>query len=455
MKTHISQLNQVIQGTSISVEDIQRLNMRISDWLKQAAEPEINARRDVNNYKLGMDDIKTMMRDGKGKFYMDTIRREIKDVVKAEETLIITRAESQQASSSFVISFTILGTLFAIAFSLFVAFFIIRGISAPINLINKRLRYVTNGDLTKRINLKSKNELGELSGYLDEFLSQLQTTIQEITESTCQLATSASQVKSATSESSVQLNNQADETIQVATAINQMAASIDEVARSTEAANESASIANSRAVEGNSLVQETLSSVKNLTDDVDSSAQVLAELKSHSEKIGTVLDVIKGIAEQTNLLALNAAIEAARAGEQGRGFAVVADEVRTLAKRTQDSTSEIEAIISDLQLRSEEAVTVMEQSRNKSAGTREKAEQMGTFLASINESISMVLDMNTQISTAAQQQSAVTQDVNRGIVNIEEISKTSASNAKETKKNGENLANLSDNLQNLVAKFKV
>jgi len=452
---HLNQATRIIRGTNVTQRDINQLSERINDWIKEAADPEINARRDVNNYPLAMTDIKKMMWEGNGKIYMDTIRGVIKDIVDAEEILIAKRSENQKSSSQFVILTTIIGTIIAILFSIVIAVIVTRSIATPIALINNRLKEVINGDLTKRIEINVHDELGQLSAYINSFLDGLQVTIQEILEAAKQLASSTSQVKTAATKSSQELDEQSNETAQVATAINQMARAIEEVARSTENANGSASQANQRAIEGNTLVQETLDSIKELTSDVDSSSTVLNELKAHSANIGTVLDVIRNIAEQTNLLALNAAIEAARAGEQGRGFAVVADEVRTLAKRTQDSTSEIQTIITDLQSGSEQAVLVMEKSRSKSCDTLEKAEKTGQFLSSITEAISKVLDMNTQISSAAQEQAAVTHDVNRSVVNIESISKSTVVGAQETEKLSDEVSELSKELRNLVAKFNV
>jgi len=452
---HLKQLNDTIRRTSITKSDIKKLDTRINNWIDQAAQPEIEARRDVNNYPLRMNDIKLMMANGKGKFYMDSIRGLLAELVKAEEVLIKIRGNEQKNASDFVIRITIIGTLVAVALSIIIAFFITRGITRPIALINDRLKDVADGDLTKRINLDSKDELAELSHYLNNFLERLQKTVHSIMQSADHLASAALQVKTVTSESSHKLNQQKDETIQVATAITEMTAAVEDVARSCHSANDSASHANTRTNEGNELVQETLLSIKSLTNNVENSFEVLNDLKSKSENIGTVLDVIRNIAEQTNLLALNAAIEAARAGEQGRGFAVVADEVRTLAKRTQDSTSEIQTIIMDLQAGSEEAVSVMELSRQKSTTTLEQAEKTGEYLTLISQAISEVLDLNTQISTAAQEQTAVTQDVNRSVVNIEDISKASAASAKETEKAGEEVSEQSDNLRKLVSHFKV
>jgi len=283
----------------------------------------------------------------------------------------------------------------------------------------------------------------------------LQSVITDVVHSANQLSVSAEQMSQVSAESNQGISQQNNETIQVATAITEMSSTIEEVARNTENATNAAINADHEAQSGSRFVDETMDSIKALAAEIDSSSEVLDTLKSHSEGIGTVLDVIKSIADQTNLLALNAAIEAARAGEQGRGFAVVADEVRTLAKRTQDSTSEIERIISDLQSGADQAVSVMQSSKAKSNTTVEKGQQTSEVLLSVITAINTVLDMNTQIGTAAQEQSAVTQEVSGNITNIQTISEKTALGADLANRASQEVANLSSELQRLVSQFKV
>ncbi|WP_166423293.1 CHASE3 domain-containing protein [Paraglaciecola sp. 20A4] len=455
LKVHLDQARNILQGGTVSVSNINEIEKKIDDWINLAAQPEINARREMNNYPLTIDDVTNMMRNGKGKLLMDKIRSVLKDIVNAEELLIITRGDEQHATSFFAKSFSILGTGIAVVISGFIAFFVIRSITLPIKATNKVLRNIAQGDLTQRVNVTTKDEIGELGGYCNDFIAQLHNIISEVVNSSNQLATAAEEMTVVSSQSTKGLLAQSSETTQVATAVDEMSSAVAEVARNTENSSAAASNANDEVAAGNKMVNDTLISIKTLTTDVGNSADVLDKLKVHSENIGSVLDVIKNIADQTNLLALNAAIEAARAGEQGRGFAVVADEVRTLAKRTQDSTSEIEQIITQLQSGAEEAVMVMESSRSNASTTLQQAEQTGEFFASISSTINTILDMSTQISTSAQEQTHVTEEVSRSINNIKTITEESSAGAVQTTQTSEKVATLGANLQTLVSHFKV
>lgn len=454
---HLDQLSSVIGNSSVTSANIQSLQVRIGDWIGQAAQPEINARREMNRFPVNIDTVITLMEQGKGKYYIDQVRSVLKDIVDAEEVLIGIRGDQQASTSVFAKSFSIIATLVAIVLGIGIALLVIRGIMRPINATSTILYDISqgHGDLTKRVDVKSTDEIGEMGEYFNAFMSKLQIIVTDIISSANQLASAAEQMTTMSSESSKGLAKQNDETAQVATAINEMASTVEEVARNTESASVAATNADTEAKAGNQLVSETLSSIEVLATDVESSAKVLDKLKLHSENIGTVLDVIKNIADQTNLLALNAAIEAARAGEQGRGFAVVADEVRTLAKRTQDSTSEIEVIISDLQAGAEQAVNVMENSRAKSGTTLEQAVQTGEYLNSIASAVNTILEMNTQIAAAAQEQSTVTQEVSRNITNIQDVADGTSYGAEQTSQTSQEVAKLSSALQSLVSQFKV
>ena len=456
-RVHISQLKQLISRSSISQSDLQALENRVGDWITQAAQLEIDARRAMNEYPMTIEDIAIMMEQGNGKMYMDLIRGKLKDIVAAEEVLIVVRGEEQVVASQLAKTASIIGTLIALIVGIVITRLIVIGIVNPIVQTNLILKDIANGqgDLTKRLAVNSTDEIGQLSGHFNNFMNKLQSVITDVVHSANQLSVSAEQMSQVSAESNQGISQQNNETIQVATAITEMSSTIEEVARNTENATNAAINADHEAQSGSRFVDETMDSIKALAAEIDSSSEVLDTLKSHSEGIGTVLDVIKSIADQTNLLALNAAIEAARAGEQGRGFAVVADEVRTLAKRTQDSTSEIERIISDLQSGADQAVSVMQSSKAKSNTTVEKGQQTSEVLLSVITAINTVLDMNTQIGTAAQEQSAVTQEVSGNITNIQTISEKTALGADLANRASQEVANLSSELQRLVSQFKV
>jgi len=314
---------------------------------------------------------------------------------------------------------------------------------------------IAAGDLTKEISSNGNDEMARLIKALDVMRNNLHDMVADMGNSSSQLAAASEELTAVSNESKHNINIQQSEVEQAATATNEMTSTIQEVAKNAASASEAAMTASESTVEGKQVVQKTVESIGDLAEDIEKASNVIHELESHSEKIGGVLDVIKNIAEQTNLLALNAAIEAARAGEQGRGFAVVADEVRTLASRTQESTTEIESMVDQLQNGARESVAVMVTSREKATKTVEQANAAGTALHSITESVSLISDMNTQIATAAEEQSSVADEINRNITSINDLGKETSTGANETSSACEELAQLAASLQNLIDRFKV
>lgn len=457
LKAHLHDLQRLVAGTAVSQDDLKLVEDRVNAWKKKAANPEIEARRAMNAYDKTIDDVGLMIKSGTGKKIMDRLRDKVKEIVDAEEKLIAVRGKEQESISDFTISFSLIGTLLAIAIGTIIAFFIIRGILTPLRATNNMLKDIAegDGDLTIRVPVITRDEIGDMGTNFNAFIDKLQTIISEIAGATSQLATAAEEMSAVTEQTSTGVNQQKQETGQVATAINEMTATVQEVANSATQALDAASQADSEAKAGNEVVSNTIQAITSLTDEVVESASVIEHLKNDSENIGTVLDVIKGIAEQTNLLALNAAIEAARAGEQGRGFAVVADEVRTLAKRTQESTTEIESLIEALQGGADKAVEVMVHSRERAGTTLDTARQAGESLDSIAEAVGTILQMNTHIAAAAEEQSSVTEEINRNVANIQEISEHTAAGAVQTSSASAELAQLGEQLQMQVGKFKV
>ena len=343
----------------------------------------------------------------------------------------------------------------SILISLPLAFFIINGIIRGINKAVFLANKVAEGDLTHNITFVRTDEIGQLLTSLVNMQNNLRSLLSRLNESSSLLAASSEELAVVTQDTNQALALQTSEIQLVATAMNEMTATVQEVANNATNTSSSSNEATQVSASGTSMVQDTVNSIESLANDVENAANVIHQLESDSENIGAVLDVIKGIAEQTNLLALNAAIEAARAGEQGRGFAVVADEVRTLASRTQESTTEIEEIIDTLQQGTNSAVEVMESGQSRAKECVEKAVKAGAALEKITSTVSVISDMNTQIATAAEEQTSVADEINRNITNISEATDRTNRGSTETSAASEELARMATELQDLVNQFKV
>ncbi len=330
-------------------------------------------------------------------------------------------------------------------------------IVAPIKRAASRMEDIASGggDLTQRLAAKGNDEVTLLARNFNTFVDTLQNMILQVQSSTTQLATAAEEMSAITSQTSAGVRKQRSEIDLVATAMTEMAATVQEVASNASNAAQAASEANDESSDGKQVVDDTVVSINALANEVTQAADVVNHLARDSEEISSVLDVIRNIAEQTNLLALNAAIEAARAGEQGRGFAVVADEVRTLAQRTQESTLEIQHIIEKLQSGARHAVEVMNEGREKTNASVTQAALAGSSLDTIAYAISAINDMNMQIASAAEEQSAVAEEINQNIVNISNVAEETSHGAEQTAMASEELANLGTKLQTIVGRFKV
>ncbi len=384
---------------------------------------------------------------------------------KAEAALdVLMKAEDEEAQELFhsieaeydrnvmlVTTLLVVGVLI----SVLLAYVIIAGISKGVRLVEMATNSLADGDLTARVDFNSKDEIGHIASAFNRMAEKFNAAINDVKDSISQLASAAEETSVVNAQTTSNINQQQMETSQVATAITEMNATVHEVARSAVAAAEAAKKADTTFDEGKLVVDRIIDAITELANEVEESSRVIRELEQESENIGSVLDVIKGIAEQTNLLALNAAIEAARAGEQGRGFAVVADEVRTLAGRTQQSTREIEEMINRLQAGANKAVQVMEIGKQKSEHGVEQAAAAGEALKTINQAVEQINTMNTQIASAAEEQSTVTEEINRNIVNINEVAEQTAEGARQANQASDDLARLAEQLKQLVGQFKV
>lgn len=312
-----------------------------------------------------------------------------------------------------------------------------------------------DGDLQRRINVKGNDGIDVLGRIFNGFIEKLQSIMSQVVSDSSNLVNVASHLNTISASSNQSAMQQQAQIEQVATAMNEMSATATEVAANARLAADSAQNAEQDVNAGMNIVSETVSSINSLASEVERANEVIRTLQADSEEIGTVLDVIKGIAEQTNLLALNAAIEAARAGEQGRGFAVVADEVRTLASRTQESTEEIQKMIERLQSGANDAVDVMEESHIQARTSVDQASKTGDALRKITSAVNTINQMNLQISNAAEQQTSVAHEIDVNLNQINQASHESVSNASEASQESENLNQLASHLQELMQQFKV
>ncbi|WP_083251450.1 methyl-accepting chemotaxis protein [Acidihalobacter yilgarnensis] len=313
------------------------------------------------------------------------------------------------------------------------------------------------GDLTRRLpeDIGGRDEVAQLAASFNRFVGKVQALVAEVATSSQQIAGASERMSGITRMTYEGVQRQQRETEQVATAMNEMTTTVQVVARHASEAADATHEASREAGAGQAEVQRTVEVINTLASEVEKAGGVIKKLEADSVQIGTVLDVIRGIAEQTNLLALNAAIEAARAGEQGRGFAVVADEVRTLASRTQQSTEEIQGMIERLQAGARDAVTAMEGGQARAELSVDQAARAGASLGAITGAVTRINDMNLQIASAAEEQSHVAEEINRNVLTINEVAEISAEGAQQTASAGEELKGLASQLQRLVGRFRI
>jgi methyl-accepting chemotaxis protein len=333
--------------------------------------------------------------------------------------------------------------------------FMSRLISRPIATAVTSAQRIASGDLTQHIVSTGRDEAGQLLSALSDMQTSLKTTIQQIASASDQLASAAEELTAVTDNGSRGLVRQNDEIQQAATAVTEMTSAVEEVARNAVSTSEASRSTSLQATNGRDKARDAVTAINNATSEITASTTMVEDLAVQVRDIGKVLDVIRGIAEQTNLLALNAAIEAARAGEQGRGFAVVADEVRALAARTQASTGEIEGMINLVQTSADQAVRSMGKSQSLVTDTQSLAQATGVALEQIAEGISHINERNMVIASASEEQANVAREVDRNLVNIQDLSTQTAAGAHQTNASTQELSNLALSFNNLVSRFRL
>ncbi|EJM14425.1 methyl-accepting chemotaxis protein [Pseudomonas sp. GM18] len=362
--------------------------------------------------------------------------------------------DAQRKSDTF--GMAMVGLLIA-GIGLLVIWLVGHGIARPLKQMVTMLDDIAQGegDLTRRLTSDRSDELGSIAKGFNTFLAKLQAMITQVVTSVQSVSDSSEHTADIAIRTNIGVHKQMAEIDQVATAVHEMTATAQDVARNATQAAQAASHADQAAAQGMQIVRDTSNSIGVLAIEIGKAVGVVQTLAKDSENINAILTAIRGIAEQTNLLALNAAIEAARAGEQGRGFAVVADEVRNLAQKTQKATEEIQTMIQQLQQGTRDVVQVMEDSQNRTDESVQHAAKAAEALETITQAVSVINDMNTQIASAAEEQSAVADDINRNVINIGQVANEVAGGADESSAASADLTKLAEQQRRLINQFKV
>lgn len=428
--------------------------------LFQSANTSIQELRAVLRDKKGLIPGELDEYDGELYKTIDPISNKITQLINLQLDIVDSEHNSSSARYERISLLSTIGIVTAILASI-ASFFVGSTIISQLSKLGTEpadlavaVKAIADGNLSSRVDETSAKE-GSIARETNKMAEQLQNVILSVNQISDQLKLTAEQLKNGSKKTLSDLDTQHQQIEQVATAMNEMTATIAEVARNAQGAAQNSLSADKQVHEGTHLVENSLTSIINLTNDVKEAATVITRLKTDSEEIGKILDVIRSIAEQTNLLALNAAIEAARAGEQGRGFAVVADEVRTLASKTHRSTQEIQEMIGRLQSGVTNAVQVIDKSLSNSQNTVSYAEKIRLALLEISTSVSEINNMNIQIATATEEQTMVAEEVNRNIININQFTSQTAATVNQVETSSSQLFTYATELQKKISYFRL
>lgn len=390
---------------------------------------------------------------------LDSVEKELLETARA---MVATSSELQGIQEKRIaeqyksaVTNSIVTVSLALILALIIAWVLMGNIKKPISEIVQIANRIASGDLTVDVKETRGDEFGQLQSAFSTMVVSLRELIREIENGSSNIASASEELSTVTDHTNDIVAQQSDQTDQVATAMTEMAATVNEIAKNAESAFEAASRASDKSDNGENIVNETLEQMTTLNKKISSAAKQIRALQADTQNIETVLDVIKNVAEQTNLLALNAAIEAARAGEQGRGFAVVADEVRSLAKRTHSSASEIESLIVKLLESAEDSVNAMDSGSELASQTLERARTAGSVIREASGAVDEIREINSQIATAAEQQASVAEDINKNVTQIRDLGEQSSTATAQVSGASDELARLAEGLSHQVSRFKV
>jgi len=452
---------------SINEERYQQLLQYVGQFSNQQKEAwnDYKAlRAEFSSYPNNMFDLRAASDWNKANYWLGTkaapkarlILEELSKLKQYEKELEIVVQAKFDNEISQMRYYVIIGIILSLGIGIFVSLYMSNIISKPLGLITRRAKLVASCDLSsEQLEISNNDELGELTDSINAMSNDLRAVIKSVSESSSSIDQTSEILSVNTGQTSRNISEQQSRIEQMATAMNEMTATVQEVGENISGTADAAKEANQETLAGNQVVASTIAEIKALSNQIQKGTEAIQKLEKDSEAISSVMDVIVGVAEQTNLLALNAAIEAARAGEQGRGFAVVADEVRTLAGRTQESTAEISSVVEKLQSGSRAAAEVMQKSSEQASDMVEQAAKAGQSLEAIASSVETINQMSIQIAAASEQQSATVEEINRNVMGISDMSVDNSKSAEESASVSKELAGLGKSLSEVVNRFKL